>query len=380
MERGEEPVGRVVWTRLRAIARVEARLLLGLPAAQRRDKVRRAKARFKNPILVDLLLAESQARLSACARDALELADCAQAVALRIPHQEVGAAIALTAVARANAHRANALRASGKIQQAQPVLASAIHLFEQEGTGDPLVEGELLELSAALRREERRFVEAERALNAAQTLYQRVREPGRVARVLVMRCHLQFEAGEHQQGVNTGRLALATIDRELEPWLYLCAVHNLLLHDIELGEFARARQALLDHDELYRRFDDPVVVLRRRWAEGLIARGCEDWQEAEQLLRLAGEGFAGSGLTFDAALVGLDLAQLFIATGRTAEVRRLAAELAPVFTAEGVHREAAAALLLFRQAAEREVVTLSMLVELVHHLRRIRSGSAEDPS
>ena len=72
----------------------------------------------------------------------------------------------------------------------------------------------------------------------------------------------------------------------------------------------------------------------------------------------AGIGWFGMGPTpmksrqAEAALIGqsvasLDLAALYAAQGRTAEVRRLAEEMLPVFTSRRIHREALAALIVF---------------------------------
>jgi len=60
---------------------------------------------------------------------------------------------------------------------------------------------------------------------------------------------------------------------------------------------------------------------------------------------------------YDAAMTSLDLALLYLMEGRTGEVRRVAAEMHTLFDAQEIHREAAAALLLFQEAAERESLT-----------------------
>lgn len=82
-------------------------------------------------------------------------------------------------------------------------------------------------------------------------------------------------------------------------------------------------------------------------------------------------------LGFNAALAGLDLTLLYVEEGRTAEVKRLAEEMLPLFLAQDFHREAAAALVLFQEAVEREAVTAPMLTELIAYLRRVHVRPAD---
>ena len=80
----------------------------------------------------------------------------------------------------------------------------------------------------------------------------------------------------------------------------------------------------------------------------------------------------GERVGFDAALVSLDLAALYARQGRTDEVKRLATEMVPIFESRDVHQEALAALLLFREAAEAEQVTLGLVDRIVTFLQRAR--------
>ena len=61
---------------------------------------------------------------------------------------------------------------------------------------------------------------------------------------------------------------------------------------------------------------------------------------------------------YDAALVSLDLARLYAQEGCVEDLKRLAAELMPVFESRDVHREALVALLMFQKACEEERLTV----------------------
>jgi hypothetical protein len=77
-------------------------------------------------------------------------------------------------------------------------------------------------------------------------------------------------------------------------------------------------------------------------------------------------------LGLDAALVSLDLAMIFLERGATGELKRLAAEMIPVFQSRDDHQKALAAFLLFQKAAEAEQVTLGLIQEMVTSLEQTR--------
>jgi hypothetical protein len=82
--------------------------------------------------------------------------------------------------------------------------------------------------------------------------------------------------------------------------------------------------------------------------------------------------FAVQGIGYDAALVSLDLAVLYLRQGRRAEVRRIAEEMTPLFQAQDVHREALAALILFQEAACQDRLTAERALEVAAYLRAAR--------
>ncbi|HEX4955229.1 MAG TPA: tetratricopeptide repeat protein [Thermoanaerobaculia bacterium] len=364
--------------RYQAIAERELRLLLKLPPAERRLRLGRAQSRFRNPALADLFIEESRRRVAGDPAAAYDLAECAHEVAVRLSHRAVGRSWAMTCMARADAYRANALRAMGELKRAEPTLTFALSLFTDEGNGDPLVEAELLQLTASLRREQRRFGDAESLLARALELYEECGDTAQVAHVLLVLGVVFFEAAELGKAIAITRQAAAAIDRAEDPRLFLCAEHNLVLFLAEAGEYREARERLTGAAPLYDGFADPGTQLRRHWVAGTIARGLGEPSTAEAELGLAQQGFVRQGLGFDAALVGLDLAILYAEEGRTEEVARLAEEMVPIFMAQDIHREATAAILLFQQAARQEVATAAMVSQILGYMRRVRTASSRE--
>ncbi len=80
--------------------------------------------------------------------------------------------------------------------------------------------------------------------------------------------------------------------------------------------------------------------------------------------------FARRELTYDYALVSLELALILLAQGRTGETRTLAEEMLRIFQAQKVEREALAALQLFCNAAKREAATIELTRRVVKYLYR----------
>jgi tetratricopeptide (TPR) repeat protein len=359
---------------LRAEAERDLKDLLRAPAVERQNKVQRALSRFRNPVLVELLIEESRRQVTVDAFAAHDLAVLAHDVAFRLSQARYGKGWAATLIARATAYQGNALRAAGELRRAEQLLEFAHGYFSREGTLDPLVTAELHHMLAALRSDQRRFSEAERLLEEARQVYERCGEWQLLGRLLVGQAVAQSEAGQVEKAVATAHEALRTLDLNRDRKLYLCAEHNLTDYLQELGRFDEAEARYRRNQALYEEFPEAWIQLRRQWLAGRIARGLHDLGLAEQIFLRLREQFADKELSFHVALVGLDLALVFIAQGRDEGVAQLADEMLPIFLAQDLRREATAALLLFEEAAKKRAVTLTMVEELILHLRRSQRG------
>jgi len=95
---------------------------------------------------------------------------------------------------------------------------------------------------------------------------------------------------------------------------------------------------------------------------------------AIEALSTVREAFAKEDVRYDEAQAGMELARLYLRKGRTAEVKRLVLQMAPVFKAKGVHAEAKKALSLFRRAVELETATPELAGQVAAYLRRAQSA------
>lgn len=352
-------------------ARRELQQLLKLSPKQRLEKVRRARRHFQSAALVKLLLEESARRRRHDAAAAYQIAELARLVAHRSPPIARSDLIALS-----TAHMGNARRAAGHLRDAEEYFACVRTLAREAGVVDPSVLAEIDHLEGSLRKDQRRFQLAEELLLRASLLYRLSGDKTGVARVLLTLGASHYQEGRPERALETTRSALQRLRRRSEPWLYLCGRHNLAWYLVAAGRHDEAAHLVAADEELYRRFADSWTQLRLLWIKGRIAAARGNHAAADKAFVGARDGFLAQGLGLDAAMVSLDLALLYLEHGHTVKLRRLAEEVATIFGAQDVHREAAAALVLFQNAARREVLTASMVREISEYLRVART----DPS
>lgn len=340
--------------------------LLELPAADRLPAVQDDPQRYRGPALAQRLIAASLSRLPADAQGACNLAQLATAVL----HQTPPGAHVTALYARALAHMANALKAQGRLQEADAHFRHARFVLRFEKDGDPLLSAELDELEGSLRRHQRRLDEARHLLRQAVEAYRMQRQHVEAARALLSLGMVHREADELEAGLEVTRQALELIRPEEEPRLCLVAWHNLADGLCDQGRCEQAAQILETHRALYERFPDPWTQLRLAWLEARIAQGLGDEAGAERRFLEIRQGFLERGNRFDAALAALELAALYLEQGRDAELQGLAAELVGVFQEHEVHREALAALLLFESAVSRRTLTKELIRSLARTLEQ----------
>jgi hypothetical protein len=167
---------------------------------------------------------------------------------------------------------------------------------------------------------------------------------------------------------------LELIEPAQEPRLLLAAHHNLVDCLASSSHFLEAQRAYREARSLYESFPDPRIQNRRKWIKGKIACGLGQIEQAESLFVAAREGFLAEGIPYETALVALDLALLYAGQGRTAELKRLAAEMMPIFTSRQIHREALAALAFFQRAVEAERAGIGTVKRIAEYLREARNA------
>lgn len=272
--------------------------------------------------------------------------------------------------ARAWAELGNAHRVADDLTTAEADLARALECAE-EGTGDPRLLALLMDLTASLYIDQRRFAEAVQLLDCIHAIFRSLGETHHAGRALISKGIATGYALATDEAVRLLGHGLLLIDAARDPKLVLAGVHSLLYFLVDGGRLAEASRLLVLSRPLYVAQGEKLEELKARWLEGLIAAGLGDDTNAEKAFGEVRTGFAEAELPYDAALVSLALAEVWLRAGRTHEIKVLVDEMLAIFRARQIRREAIAALLMLREALEQEGATVSLLRTVASELERL---------
>lgn len=327
--------------------------------------------RFGRRALAALLIARSRERLFDHPAEAVELTRLAVAAAERIDPLRVGAARARDAAAHAWAHHANALRVHGDPAGAAAAFGRAAE-HRRLGSGDRLLAARCAELEASLEKDQQRFERAHALLAQAIAVYRREGDDERLGRALVKRGSILLFEERWAAALRATLDALPLLRPERDPRTFAVATHNAI-NCLNRAGYSIAARALVDAvHRMHERLGDVLSLLRLDWMAAEIDRDLGLTARAERELLAVREGFVERGMPYDAALVSLQLAEIYAGDQDPLRLERLAREMFPIFQSRALHRGALAALILFREAVAMRQADLRLIGELAAYLRNAR--------
>lgn len=342
--------------------------LMAIDPKRRVLRVVRSRSRYRGAALVRLLLVEVRRAVHSDHQAAYHLAEVAFHVADRLTGREGAQGL----VPLTLAEMANASRVKPDCRGARELFDRSRALAQLGCVTDPSVIARIDHLEASLNLDLRRFSEAERLLDRAKILYNLVGSLADVARVEITRALVFLEAGQPLRAVQAARDVLQSPAAEEDERLYLWARINLARALFETKDLRAARK-ILDQDEArHAKIGDPLTHLRYAWIRGRIAAAERDLAGARNHFLAVRDGFVVAGVGYDAALVSLDLALASLRLGRPEVVSQLAKEMLPIFSSQDIHREALAALRLFQEAVQQEILTEALVRDLKTYLQDAR--------
>ena len=264
-----------------------------------------------------------------------------------------------------------ALRICGQPRAAEATLAASLEHWRQ-GTRDPALRAWLLERTSSLAVFQGRYEEAIEMCEEAGQIYQELGNDHALAFTLTQKAIAILYSGEAAWAVRTLNQAMPLIDAE-DSHLLIAACHNLIRCYIDLDRPDQALALYAETRELYKELDDPLILLRMAWQEGLLLRDLGHLQAAETALLRARKGYMEEKLAYEVALVSLDLTMVYVKLGLVEEVKRTVMTTVPIFHALRVKLETLAALLQIQKVADQEqqalelIRTLHSLVEPLRH-------------
>jgi transcriptional regulator with XRE-family HTH domain len=301
-------------------------------------------------------------------QEALDLADLALFIAGRV---EGGEDWRRRLEGYAWAHVANARRVANDFAGADEAFVRAWDLWRAGAVSDLLPEWRMLSLEASLRREQHRFGEALELLDrAASATDGDLATAGRI----LLKKEFVFEQMGDLDGALTA-LAEATpfIEVAGDPHL-LFALHFETAKDLcAVEQYAKAAKLLPEVRKLAVQLGNELDLIRVVWLAARLAVGQGRREEAIEGLEQVRREFMVRQLPYDAARACLELAAIYLKEGQTVEVKTLAREMAPIFHAQGIAREALASLSLFRDAAQQDTATVELAWRVIAEIEKTRS-------
>lgn len=357
-----------------------AAVLAELDALPADEQLRQVSAggRFADPAVIRTLIDRSHAARYQNAEEMLRLAHLARLVADACSVEDAGNELRLADLrARAWGQYGNALRVCGKPREAEEALGTA-QRHRQAGTGDPMLRAWLLEKIAPLAVFQSRFSDAIEICDERSAIYQDLGESHLLASTQVQKAIALLYSGEPEAAIRILNRAIPLIDQEEDPHLLLAACHNLTQCYIDLDRPEQALRLYSEAKELYKDFDDPLILLRSAWQEGRLLRDLGHLRAAETALLRARKGYMERKLSYEVALVSLDLASVYIKLGLVEELKRTVLTTLPIFHALRVGVETLAALLQLQQVADQEQKALDLIRTLNAHIEPLRRPRPEE--
>jgi tetratricopeptide (TPR) repeat protein len=183
-------------------------------------------------------------------------------------------------------------------------------------------------------------------------------------RILLQREHVYERMGDIERALAVLAEAAPVIESCGDARLVFLQRFKTALNLVHHGRFAEAAALWPRVVELAEAQGNRLEQLRVRAMDARLRAGWGERLEAMAIFVEVQREYTRLRLPYDAAQVSLELAALWLAAGRTAEVRELALEMAWIFKAQKIAREALAALRLFCDAAERDAATLELALQV----------------
>jgi tetratricopeptide (TPR) repeat protein len=142
-----------------------------------------------------------------------------------------------------------------------------------------------------------------------------------------------------------------------------------------LARYEEAAQLLPLVRELAIQQANELDLIRVGWLTAKVAAGEGRAEEAIAGLEQVRRDFTARELPYNAALSSLDLCALLLQAGRTVEVKEIAVAMAWIFKAQGIGREALAALSLFCDAAVQESASVELARRVIEDLEQVRRSA-----
>lgn len=279
--------------------------------------------------------------------------------------------------ARAWGELANAYRIGDQPARADEAIATAFE-HRARGTGEELLEARLLSLQASILGNRSRFRATLEVLSRLRNVHLRRGDRHNAGRALAQAAHFLGYWGLSEVALRTVAEAMAMIDREVDPALYLSTLQNYIDLLVDCHRFDEAREQLREHRSRLLGGQGLLNRVRLKFMEGRLENGLGNLEGAARAFVTAHRRFLKAGSRRFAALVTLHLASVRMRQGRFGEANPLIEEAVDELVAVEATGEALAALKLLRTSQGIAQLTASQVQDVAEVLRRTSGRASGD--
>lgn len=364
--------------RLRRRAKKQLSKLRCATRSRREEMIRASERQFNTRKLAQLLIDEARATVRDDPAEAESMASLVPLV-LDWTRGPDGPEWATALRARAEAHRANALRVGGDLPAADQAFVRLNQNLVDRPVADSATLGEIASLEASLRIGQRRFAPAEELLQRAALAFAYAGDADGLARARIQHANLMQTLDRPRMALLLLEDAAASLPAGSPPYLTVCTVTGRVNALCDLDRPSEAQELLAGHLDAFE-FDEAAHTgALLRGLEGRVALGLGEFAAAEGYFAVCARVMHDLGRHFDAALAALFLAETFLKAGRVEKLDDLARRLAHQFASRGVLGEAQEALEILAQATLAREVTAALLAELRNRVTRVAAGLPASP-
>jgi len=334
-------------------------------------------ARLRGLEGLDALLSRSWDQRRESPRAMVALARAATEVAEKLSPSRVGKQEVWDHRCRAWGELANAQRVANDYERAVQSLAAALrHLVR--GSRSEELEVRLMDIHASLEGHRCHFYEAFDILNVVASIHLKKGDHHLAGRAFVKKGLFKNYHGESGEALDLTRRGRELLDESRDPVLYLQAMHNEVLSLMNLERYPEARLLLWSNLGRYERHGGTIDRLKLRGLWGLINAGMGKLDEAARDFEAERRGLQEEGLSYTAAVAGLDLAAVYFEQGRIAETEAVAFDALAVFQEMDIPEQGQLSVLVLRKALEMRLATIDLLALIrrtAKFLRRVEHDS-----
>jgi tetratricopeptide (TPR) repeat protein len=282
----------------------------------------------------------------------LRLAERAAAIVEELrPAADQPATMILQARGEAAKERANCLRILGRFPEAHEAIALALAAFDEMTCGH-FDTACALYVRATIKAAQEDHAGARADATTAAGELAEFGETVRTSHAKNLIAFTYAQEGRYAEAHATLSASLQVLDQEAEPRAVATIRLNLADCCAELGRLSEAREHLAAAQQYFQ--GNPITSARIRWQFGSLAIRELRWDEGIALLQDAIRAFRDQELPLETALASLELTEVLLATGQTANARALCEALPQQCEAMGLAKNLLVALAYLQEVEHQE--------------------------